>query len=127
LALQLGQFSAKEILKRVPPLSPLSSGEDLFNRSADDRRTILVGAGENGYLLAGITRYCFRAATERAAIVFVGSDGLMLAVLIVDDDVRWDAMSDSWGFDRIRVEEILTLHNLAFWRLAGYSASCQSC
>jgi hypothetical protein len=69
LAPHLGEFGANVVLKRLPPLSPLHG---------NDRRTILVGAGENGYRLAGITRYCFRAATKWAAIVFVGSDGLML-------------------------------------------------
>jgi hypothetical protein len=53
--------------------------------------------------------------------VLVGAGGLLLTVVVdTDDDVLCWAVRDGCGLIRIWVEEILTLHNLAFRRIAGY-------
>jgi hypothetical protein len=87
--------AASKILKKHAGGADL---DDRFTRAETaphgDRRTILVGAGENGYLLAGIARYFIRPAFERAGVVFVGAEGPMLTVVVDDDDFRYGVVSD---------------------------------
>jgi hypothetical protein len=58
--------------------------------AAGDRRTIVVGAGENGYLLAGMVRHGSGATPERAGVVLVGAEGLMLTFVVGDHDIRFN-------------------------------------
>jgi hypothetical protein len=111
LALHLGELLAKVVLNRLSPLSPLRRAEDLFDRNGNNRRTVVGGTGDDEDPLAGIARYCFRAASQWVRVV-VGADGLMLTVVVDDDDIRCGAVSDGWASTAFGVEEILTLHNL---------------
>jgi hypothetical protein len=105
--------AASKILKKHADGADL---DDRFTRvetaTHGDRRTIVVGSGENGYLLAGMARHGARATREWAGVILVGAEGLMLTFVVGDHDIRCGAVSDGYGFDGLRVEEILTLHNL---------------
>jgi hypothetical protein len=90
--------------------------DDRFTRAETaphgDRHTIVVGAGENGYLLAGMLRHGSRATPEWAGVILVGAEGPTLTFVVGAHDIRSGAASDGYGFDEFRVEEILTLHSL---------------
>jgi hypothetical protein len=104
--------TASKILKKHAGGADL---DDRFTRVETapngERRTIVVGAGKNGYLLAGIVRHGSRATPEWAGVILVSAEGLMLTFVVGDHDIRCGAASDRYGFDGFRVEEILTLHN----------------